>query len=180
MSASLTGRVERVLRDHFPGHERGIGEVIVREAERHDLRVSWLLALVETESAFRNVFGHDRLGDGRRAGGVPESWQRVTRTRYAYYKLRRGRMGAQGVGPCQLTWPGYQDDADRRGGCWRFAVNIAVGAEVIAGLVRQHGGWMPALAAYNAGSASSAAGHEYARRVQQRRQLWVRRLDALR
>lgn len=199
MSASLTARVDRVLREHFPGHERGIGEVIVREAERTNVRVSWLLALVETESSFRNVFGHDRLPGaarrgprqadgtrsdeamgGKRAGGIPESWVRVTRARYAFYKLRRGRWGAQGVGPCQLTWPGYQDLADRRGGCWRFAVNIAVGAEVIAGLVKQYGGWMAALATYNAGSPSSAAGQDYARRVQARRQLWVRRLDALR
>jgi hypothetical protein len=91
---------------------------------------------LETESAGgRNVWGHDPVD----TGGIYRKGSAVTREAYLAYKARRAELGAQGVGPCQLTWRGYQDLADGRGACWDWRVNAAVGFEVLAGLIRAHG-----------------------------------------
>src|SRR5262245_30978847 len=82
---------------------------IVREARRAGLPISLGFALIEQESGFRNVFGHDPTiftGAGT-----------VTRQKYRAYKAARGTTRMQGVGPAQLTWWQFQDQADRLGGC---------------------------------------------------------------
>ena len=38
--------------------------------------------------------------------------------KYQEYKRRRPRDGMQGVGPAQLTWFEFQDQADALGGCY--------------------------------------------------------------
>lgn len=89
-----------------------------------------------------NEYGHDvdSTGTPRPFWGVPE----VTQENYAVYLHERdlgvveakqfphlGRR-SQGVGPMQLTYYAYQDRADHEGGCWDPAVNIRVGAEILA------------------------------------------------
>lgn len=104
---------------------------IVLEARRAGIPISLGFALIEQESGFRNVFGHDPT-IFRGAGTV-------TKDKYLAYKKARGRRNMQGVGPAQLTWWEYQDRADHFGGCWQPKHNIRVGFEVLAAHIKRHG-----------------------------------------
>lgn len=87
--------------------------------------------LMQESGGGRNVFGHDPTiftGAGE-----------VTREKYLAYKAQRGRERMQGVGPCQLTWWEFQDEADRRGGCWNPEINMQVGFERLAFLTKRFG-----------------------------------------
>lgn len=135
---------------------------IVREARREGVRLSLAFALVEQESGFTNVFGHDPTifaGAGK-----------VTRANYAEYKRRRGHSLMQGVGPCQLTWWETQDLADREGGCWNPTANIRVGLRTLAQNIRAHG-QHAGIARYNG---SGEAAEAYARSVEARQEKWHR------
>lgn len=151
----------------------GLGTRIAAEAHAHDIPVSVLCAVIEQESEFRNVFGHD----GTRS--IPDRWKggKVTAFKYWYYKRRRSTHGAQGVGPGQLTSPGYQDQADADGGCRHTDVNIATMAGILASLFKSNGGnWHRALECFNAGHTGTAAGKKYAERVMERQRRWHGRL----
>lgn len=111
-------------------------EQTVAAARAAGLELACAATLLEKESyGGRNVWGSDPV----QTGGTYVKGSEVTRAAYLAYKARRRELGAQGVGPCQLTWPGFQDQADARGGCWDPAVNMAVGFETLAGLIRAHG-----------------------------------------
>jgi hypothetical protein len=103
--------------------------VIIRNCRRLGVPISAGFALIEKESSFRNVFGHDPTGS------IPVSWRgtKVTKSKYLHYKRNRQRgAGMQGVGPAQLTWYAFQDSADRLGGCWKARHSIRVGLGVFA------------------------------------------------
>jgi len=139
---------------------------IVLEARRADIPVSLGFAVVEQESGFENVFGHDPtifIGAGK-----------VTKAKYLDYKHARGTPGRrmQGVGPCQLTWWTFQDRADELGGCWIAKHNIRVGFQHLGDLLRQHGSMRDALAVYNAGNTQSPQGRRYAEQVLKRQRRW--------
>ncbi len=85
----------------------------------------------------RNVVGHDAVA----TGGNYVKGAEVTKDAYLRYKAARARNGSQGVGPTQLTSPGYQDMADARGGAWDWRVNCAVGFEILAGHIGRGGMW---------------------------------------
>lgn len=153
-------QLARVINRHA-GH----GALIVREARTADISVSLACALVEQESGFENVFGHDPVRLGQIRGG------KVTRLRYRRYKLLRRLCGNQGVGLTQLTSPGYQDAADRLGGCWKPTYQLRVGFGTVAGLIRRYG-QHHGLAAYNAGEVGWRAGCGYADSVEARAQRW--------
>ena len=90
-------------------------------------------ALVQKETNFRNVFGHDPVRS------IPISWRGTTVTKDKYLTYKRNRqngLGMQGVGPTQLTWYTFQDDADRLGGCWVPKHNIRVGIHHFASLYK--------------------------------------------
>jgi hypothetical protein len=109
--------------------------------------------LLQESGGGANVFGHDPTiftGAGE-----------VTREKYAAYKQQRGTARMQGVGPCQLTWWELQDEADRRGGCWRPLVNMQVAFAHLASLVAAHG-LHDGVRAYNG---SGPAAEAYARSV---------------
>ncbi|NYD40308.1 hypothetical protein [Nocardioides panaciterrulae] len=90
----------------------------------------------------RNVFGHDPTV----FAGAGE----VTRSKYRAYKRARHRTGeVQGVGPMQLTWPTFQDRADRLGGAWRPYPNMLVGFRHLAQLHAAAGSWTGAAHDYN-------------------------------
>lgn len=100
--------------------------------------------LMQESGGGLNVYGHDPtvyIGAGN-----------VTRWNYAQYRVMRDTpyRGArcQGVGPCQLTYVGFQDEADRQGGCWRPLVNMRVGFTVLAENTRRDG-LDAGVAAYN-------------------------------
>lgn len=137
---------------------------IVYEAKRAGIPVSLGFALVEQESGFRNVFGHDPtifVGAGT-----------VTKTKYLAYKRARGHTRMQGVGPCQLTWWATQDAADRLGGCWKPTYNIRVGFSTLAANIRAHG-YVKGCERYNGTGPAAVA---YSRSLRGRAVKWHKRL----
>jgi hypothetical protein len=138
------------------------------EAREIGIEPSLALALSEQESWGRNVFGHDD-SIFRGAGNV-------TKEKYRLYKKARllsGNRKMQGVGPLQLTWWEYQDEADRLGGCYRPKYNFQVGYRLLAKLIKQHG-LSKALAVYNGGLTNP--NWTYASQVLAKEAAWHRRL----
>lgn len=142
---------------------------VVTVAARHTgCDLSTYIALLENESGGRNVFG----GEGT---ACPRAWYEgeVTRFRYTVYKVRRNLgFSPNGVGPCQLTDPDLQKQAERLGGCWKPLHNMEVGFTLLEQLVREHG-LLEGARRYN-GSGSAAV--EYAHRLVERRSVWTSRL----
>lgn len=113
---------------------------IILEARAAGIPISLGFALVEHESGFRNVFGHDpTIFVGGRDAKTGRIYKTVTRGSYLEYKRQRGTVHMQGVGPCQLTWWETQDAADKIGGCWRPGCNIRVAFRALAALISEHG-----------------------------------------
>lgn len=134
-----------------------------------DITPASALALIEKESGRgRNVFGHDRTifaGAGK-----------VTRLKYLAYKARRRLSGnrlMQGVGPCQLTWWEFQDEADREGGCWRPTVNTAVGLRRLKANINAQSSLREGARAYNG---TGTAAEAYADDFMEKRRTWHLRL----
>lgn len=96
---------------------------IIEEARRAGLPLSWAFALVEQESAFWNVFGHDR-------GSILHG-EKVTRKRVKRLleHIHQGGV-SNGVGLTQLTWPPYIRRAENAGGAHRVRVQLRVGFAV--------------------------------------------------
>ena len=140
------------------------GVRVVWEARRAGIPISLGCALIEKESAFRNVFGHDPTIYA--AAGL------VTKGKYLAYKAQRGTTRMQGVGPCQLTWWATQDQADRLGGCWLPKHNIRVGFQTLAGNVRRYG-YVTGCARYNG---SGPAADAYSRALRALATSWHHRL----
>lgn len=129
-------------------------ELALAESVRTDTRLACACVLLMKESSGgMNVYGHDPV----RCDGTPRGGP-VTEANYLAYRATRSTCGAQGVGPVQLTWPGFQDRADAQGGCWRPEVNIRVGLDIFAGYMRA-GGMRTAYRKYNG---SGAAAERYA------------------
>jgi hypothetical protein len=150
-----------------PVHHRGARyeHEIAHAARLSRLPVSLVCAVIEQESGFRNVFGHDRVANPIKSppGGVLE----VTKERYEAYLHHRHRgLGNQGVGPMQLTNSAIQDRADALGGCWRPGPNIRAGCELLADNIRRLG-LRDGVQAYN-----GAAGHAYADAVLALQRKW--------
>ena len=84
--------------------------------------------LMQESGGGRNVYGHD--------AGMPfEGAGKVTEANYAEYVAQRDSTDpprCPGVGPLQLTFKGYQDEADALRGCWEPLSNMTVGFRVIA------------------------------------------------
>lgn len=145
---------------------------IVIEARKAKIPISLGFALIEQESNFRNVFGHDPtifVGAGE-----------VTKAKYLVYRAKRGptgRGGMQGVGPPQLTYFTFQDRADEAGGCWVARYSIQVAFTDLAGMIRKHGEHK-GLAVYNAGESGWRNGEDYARSVQKKQMRWHRVLSS--
>jgi hypothetical protein len=140
-------------------------DIIVREAHHSGVPVSLVCAVIEHETHFRNVFGHDRVANPIKspARGLLE----VTEERYhEYLRHRRLGQGSQGVGPMQLTFPGFQDRADQLGGCWQPGPNIRVGVEVLADHIKRLG-LRKGVQAYN-----GAPGDDYATAVLNLQGIW--------
>jgi len=80
--------------------------------------------------------------------------QPVTEESYTAYVVERDATGKmQGVGPCQLTWKGYQDQADALGGCWKPIINMIVGFGIIAGYRKAGLSWRDCWKRYNGSDA---------------------------
>jgi hypothetical protein len=147
---------------------------IILEARRAGLPISLGFALIEQESAFRNIWGSDRTASGSCSGGICGNNKTVvTKARYLQYKRTRDQLGMQGVGPAQLTWWEFQDQADRLGGCWVPKNNIRVAFSRLAELIKLHG-VRDGIRRYNGAGPAAVA---YAQSVLERQAKWHRRLS---
>jgi CHAP domain len=166
-----TDAVARAIRahgGHFESH-------VVREARRVRLPIALACAILEKETGFRNVFGHDGVRNPVKS--PPGGLLTVTQDNYLQYlRHRRQGLGNQGVGPMQLTSAFLQDRADQLGGCWQPGPNIRVGLEFLAGNIRRMG-LRPGVVAYNG---SGPAAQRYGGDVLARARLWEQRLRAAR
>lgn len=135
----------------------GMATHILAACEKTDLPLSYALALVEKESGFRNVFGHDPTTS------IPDRWKgtRVSWPKYRWYRARRSSKGMQGVGPCQLTWWEYQDAADKAGGCHKPFSNMVVAFGHLHALTKSHGKEKGAAQYNGAGDAAAAYGRDF-------------------
>jgi hypothetical protein len=137
---------------------------IIQQARKSGIPISLGFAVIEQESGFRNVFGHDNTRS------IPESWKgtEVTREKYKFYKQNRSAKGMQGVGPAQLTWWAFQDEADSRGGAWIPKHNISLAFDHLAALIKRNG-THDGLASYNG---TGPAAEKYANQVEARAEKW--------
>lgn len=154
------------------------GATVIAEAHAAALPLDLACALLVQESGGgRNEWGHDPtifVGgfDARRGVHYGPT---VTEEAYAAYLKQRGahgQGGMQGVGPCQLTYFAFQDEADREGGCWIPRFNIRVGFRHLAANIRRYG-LRTGIAAYNG---SGPAADHYANSVLHLQADWKKRL----
>jgi hypothetical protein len=145
---------------------------VVELAGFHRLPLNVACALLDQESrGGLNIWGHDAVNDG----GIYTKGSPVTRDAYVRYKAMRGVLGAQGVGPTQLTYHGYQDQADALGGCFDWRCNIRVGFAALASLVHDYG-QADGIRRYNG---SGAAANVYRDQVLARASAWAARLTGI-
>jgi hypothetical protein len=94
--------------------------------------------LAKESGGGRNVWGSDGVvvAPGTYVKGAP-----VTQSTYLAYRAAvvAGRAGRQGCGPTQLTYGGYQDQADAAGGCWDWRANVATGFRALQALIKAKG-----------------------------------------
>ena len=126
----------------------------LQASKKTGLELALAASLLQQETGGgRNEWGHDPTifvggydaAHGKRYGEL------VTKAAYTEYKRQRGPTGhggMQGVGPCQLTYYAFQDEADRLGGCHLPLQNMLVGFGDMATLVRKYG-LHAGVAAYN-------------------------------
>ncbi|GAA1402051.1 hypothetical protein GCM10009613_61360 [Pseudonocardia kongjuensis] len=123
----------------------------------------------------QNVWGGDNV---RGRGVLYTPGAVVTEQAYLRYRTERraGRAGNQGVGPSQLTWHTFQDQADALGGCWIPRWNLQVGAAEMARCIKAGGGSLrEAGAIYNSGkpyARAPEAAQEYGRWLEDRVRTW--------
>ena len=118
-------------------------------------------AMLDQESSGgRNEWGHDPTNFiGGFDAVTGKHWgATVTQPAYLAYKAQRAVHGAQGVGPCQLTSPSLQDEADAAGGCWIPQHSMAVGFHYLHDLIVEHGLLNGCIAYNGAGPAANAYG----------------------
>jgi hypothetical protein len=167
MSASERRDAELVAIAGRHGCRPGLARVIVQRAREHGIPLSLGFALIEHESGFQKVFGHDPAPYA--GAGL------VTETKYLAYRTVRRASGnrlMQGVGEAQLTWWQTQDQADALGGCWRADANVHVAFLTLAARIHEHGE-AAGIARYNgAGPAAEA----YSRQVRAAASVWHERL----
>jgi peptidoglycan hydrolase-like protein with peptidoglycan-binding domain len=145
-------------------------DAIIREAKRSGLSVSLVCAVIQHETGFQNVFGHDGVANPIKS--PPGGLLTVTKERYQQYlRQRRLGQGCQGVGPAQLTSSGLQDQADRLGGCHEPGPNIRVGCAYLAEEIKARG-LVKGVQAYN-----GAPGDHYAKAVLDLEHTWRTRLE---
>lgn len=92
----------------------------IQEARKAGVPLSWAFALVEQESGFRNIFGHD---SGSIFKGMQVTKGRVTEL----LRFSAGGGNSNGVGLTQLTFPPLIRQANNAGGAHRPRFQLRVG-----------------------------------------------------
>jgi hypothetical protein len=123
---------------------------IALACRKFKLRYALGFALVQQESNYQHIFGHD-------AGGLFPGLS-VTRTRYRQLRdhLRSsGGAGANGVGLTQITYYTYVLDHP---GLWRKRANLYFGLSILADYVHRLGE-RTGCGAYNGGEGNPQYGY---------------------
>ena len=142
---------------------------VIELAALAGLELAAAATLLEKESSGgRNIFGRDAV----ETGGFYIKGGPVTKESYLRYREHRSELGAQGIGPTQLTYPPFQDRADRLGGCWDWRINTRVGFDIVSGLIKAKG-LRNGFRAYNGSGPSAEA---YADDAMKKLRVWRRRL----
>jgi hypothetical protein len=161
------GKVTKPAKRPRAGRDEAVGAAIRRNGGRYEdhiiaasrefsVPVALICAVLERETHFTNVFGHDAVRNPVKS--PPNANRPVTEALYRQYLgFRRQGLGCQGVGPMQLTSAFLQDAADKRGGTWKPGPNIHVGVAYLATCIRQGGGVRGGLTRYNGSSAYADA-----------------------
>ena len=127
-------------------------DAIVRAAVAVGLEVAIAAAIIEKESNGANIYGHDVGGVfSTTALGKPPG-NTVTEENFREFRRRIAQPGSisNGVGPAQITWPGYFPDAESKGfKLWLPEDNIRFGLGLFAAHLRGSGSIVDAGAAYN-------------------------------
>lgn len=115
----------------------GLVDVCIQAAQLENVELAVACTVYQNESSGRNVWGGDKVA----TGGIYRPGDIVTKDAYLRYRtdMKAGRIGRQGVGPCQCTGAGYQDTADALGGCWDPLANSRSGFRGIGRLIAQFG-----------------------------------------
>jgi hypothetical protein len=170
-------RIRRIrARVEHLGADAKVARRLVKAAREAKLPLADACALIETESGFRNVFGHDAVRNPIKSppGGV----LRVTHANYTDYKHHRDRgEGNQGVGYGQLTSKDFQDRADNAGGCDKPLPNLLTSFQILQSLEHSFGR-NEGIAAYNTGPGNrkSQQGVNYSKKVRAAADEWAHRL----
>ncbi len=135
--------------DHVPYEP--IGKTLIEECRRQGEKGLWVstaAALVEQESAGRNLFGCDHGATGDKP---PFCHHRVTQRRVERL-VGGGKFpkGMNGIGLTQLTWWTYVMDAEKMGGAHVPRYQMRVGFKFLNDLLNTYG-YLDALEAYNDG-----------------------------
>jgi hypothetical protein len=144
---------------------------IILEARAAGIPISLAFALVEKESGFRSIYGHDPVKNRAPKGRT------VTKNNYldTYLPDRHAGLGNQGVGLTQLTSPVFQDKADKMGGAWIPKYQLRVGFQRMAELLKKYDTGR-AIASYNAGEGGWKNGMRYSEDVRKLQKKWHNRL----
>lgn len=146
----------RKVRAHLPDDSDITATRIVKAASDNHVNVSDACALLEQESNFRNIFGHDQRG--------MFPGEQVTREKVkALIKHVQAGGTSNGVGVTQLTSLGFILQAEQAGGAHLPAIQADVGLHLL-GQLQQSYGRRDGFAAYNAGPGGrhSQVGQAYA------------------
>lgn len=149
-------------------------DIAARACREADLPFYAACALLEQESGGRNVYGHDE--DGALAGYPGE----VNAENYAVFRwlvFDKGQA-SNGVGPCQITYPGYFTDMEQQGlRPYDAGDNMLYGFRLLKANYARLGQWAGAGAVYNGGPRPNAKalgyGRDFAKKVNQ----WKTRLE---
>jgi murein DD-endopeptidase MepM/ murein hydrolase activator NlpD len=158
-----------IIDDYFG---TSFGRVIEEEAAKAGLSLQAACALVEQESAGKNIFGCDH---GATGDAPPYCRQPVTRERVQRL-IASPHMN--GIGLTQLTWWEFVNQAEAMGGAHIARYQCRVGFALLASYFDKYGepdGW----GAYNAGAANRASVRAtYSASCMRRRDAWRTRLAA--
>lgn len=145
-------------------------DALIQAASLERMDIAAAAACIQKESGGRNVWGSDPVS----TGGAYVKGSPVTESAYKAYRalVQAGRIGRQGVGPCQCTSAGYQDTADALGGAWLPVANMRSGFRGLQALIARYGVQGGAQRYNGAGAAAVAYGLDFSARYQ----VWAKRL----
>ncbi|MGO2751783.1 MAG: hypothetical protein ACTIA6_17165 [Pseudoclavibacter sp.] len=137
--------------DIIAAHGVQNADAIVRAVVSVGLEVAIAAAIIQKESNGANIYGHDLGGLFSSAALGKPPGNAVTEANFRTFTARvAAGETSNGVGPAQITWPGYFPQAAREGfKLWLPEDNIRFGLRLFASHLRGSGDIVEAGRAYN-------------------------------